>query len=76
VLVGAVKPASRGPGVVVRLEKFARHASQVGLHAARPITAAWLCDARERDLRPLPVVAGCVEVPLALALTSVRLVLA
>jgi len=75
VLVGAVKPASRGPGVVVRLEKFSRHAARAGLRAARPILAAWLCDARERDLQPLPVVEGRVEVPLTHALTSVRLVL-
>jgi hypothetical protein len=76
VLVGAVKPASRGPGVVVRLERFARHGAPAGLRAARPISAAWLCDARERDLQPLAVVDGRVEVPLAHALTSVRLVLA
>jgi len=75
VLVGAVKPASRGAGVVVRLERFARHAAHAALHAARPIRAAWLCDARERDLGPLPVKDGRVTVPLALALTSVRLLL-
>jgi hypothetical protein len=76
VLVGAVKPAARGPGVVVRLEKFSPHAALAGLQAARPITAAWLCDARERDLKALPVTGGRVEVPLAYGLTSVRLVLA
>ncbi|MBI5480093.1 MAG: hypothetical protein HY906_14600 [Deltaproteobacteria bacterium] len=75
VLVGAVKPASRGTGVVARLERFSRHATHVRLRAARPILAAWLCDARERDLRGLQVADGRVEVPLALGLTSVRLLL-
>jgi hypothetical protein len=76
VLVGAVKPATRGTGVVVRLERFSPHPVLAGLRAARPIVAAWLCDARERDLRALPVAGGRVEVPLAYGLTSVRLILA
>ncbi|HEX7599849.1 MAG TPA: hypothetical protein VF518_16645, partial [Polyangia bacterium] len=76
VLVGAVKSASRGEGFIVRLECFAHRPSEVHLRAARPIIAAWSCDARERDLGPLLVSDGCVTVPLSGSITSVRLRLA
>jgi len=76
VLVTAVKPASRGEGVIVRLECFARRACEVHVRAARPITAARLCDARERDQASLVVSAEGVKVPLLGSITSVRLVLA
>ncbi len=74
VLVGAVKPAGSGEGVIVRLECFTHHFPlTVRLRAARPIQAARLCTARERDLRSLPVVEGSVLVPVEGAITSVRL---
>jgi hypothetical protein len=37
------------------------------------IAQAYLCDARERDVRPLEVRDGKVDVPLAGTITSVRL---
>jgi hypothetical protein len=77
VLVGAVKPAGSGDGTIVRLECFAHHFPlTVHLRAARPIHAARLCTARERDLRTLPIAPdGGVAVPVTGAITSVRLVL-
>lgn len=76
VLVTAVKPASRGEGVIVRLESFAGRACQVRLRAIRPIVAARLCDARERDQADLTMVDGSVVVPVSSAITSIRLMLA
>ena len=40
----------------------------------REIAGAWRCDARERDLGPLEVRDGRVELALDGAITSVRLV--
>ena len=76
VLVTAVKPASRGEGVIVRLECFAHHGCEVHLRSARPFIAARLCDARERDQTSLTVKDGSVLVPLTGSITSVRLLLA
>lgn len=74
VTVGAVKPADRGNGVVVRLHRHDSAVDQVNLSCAvGEILAAWRCDALERDAAPLHVEGGEVVVPLARALTSVRL---
>lgn len=76
VLVAAVKPASRGQGWIVRLHCFAYPdpPRAVQLTDTRgPIRAAWLCDARERDRRPLAVRDGGATVPIEGAITSVRL---
>lgn len=86
--VAAVKPASRGPGVVVRLRDWtagadgrpARASRTVRLHVSPALGAldgARLADSRERDLGPLALDAGGgVVVPLAGHLTTVRLILA
>jgi hypothetical protein len=76
VLVTAVKPASRGEGVIVRLECFEAHGCQVRMRTLRPIIAARLCDARERDQTELTIDDGEVQVPVAGSITSVRLLLA
>ena len=74
VYVTAAKVASRGPGLIARLESFGPYGGQVRLHCGlRPIRRATLCDARERDLGELEVVGGNVAVPLGGALTSVRI---
>lgn len=54
VAVSAVKQAFRGEGLIVRLSalEVPNETISVGLRA-RTITAAFLCDARERDLEPL-----------------------
>lgn len=76
VLVTALKPAHRGEGVIARLRSYARDGAgtEVTLRSGvRTIRAAWLCDARERDLSTLPVDDGAVKVPVERAITSVRL---
>lgn len=74
VLVSAVKTASRGAGLVVRLQSHAPRPLTVRLHCTvRPLVAARLCDARERDLGELELVGGNAIVPVDSALTSVRL---
>ncbi len=73
VLVTALKPASRGEGVIARLRTngpptVVRLSSEV-----RTIRRAMLCDARERDRMELEVTGGIVTVPVERANTSVRL---
>lgn len=74
VTVIATKPASRGTGLIVRLYALAPPAQplQVSL-AGRGVEAAWLCDARERDIRPLPVREGVVLVEMSSTIVTVRL---
>ena len=75
VLVAALKAASRGAGLIVRLKRWSDADCVAVLRcAARPIRAAWLCDARERDIAPMRVVDGGAYVPLRSAISSVRLV--
>ncbi len=74
VMVTALKQASRGTGLIARLESFALGCPEVRLHCpARPIVAARRCDARERDLEPLAIEAGQVVIPVSQHLSSVRL---
>lgn len=75
VWVMANKPASRGTGRIVRLYTLtAPHQSVVLSSGHRKIEAATLCDARERDIRPLEVRGGTVSLTLAGTLTTVRLI--
>lgn len=72
--VAALKPASRGLGVVARLERLGPDPVLAHLRCRlRPIVAARRCDARERDLEPLPVREGVVRLLLQESITSVRL---
>jgi hypothetical protein len=74
VFVFAVKVASRGAGWIVRVGTNATPAGEVRLMMpGSRIRQAWLCDARERDLRELRVDGGVV-VPLPGALASVRMI--
>ncbi len=74
VFVTAVKPASRGEGLIVRLQAWARPAGPVTF-ALRgyELQAASLCDARERDLKPLELHGGTVELMMSGTLATVRL---
>ena len=77
VWVQANKPARRGPGRIVRLYTLAAPDQTVTLaFPHQEIGQAFLCDARERDVRPLEVHDGKVDVPLAGTITSVRLIAA
>jgi alpha-mannosidase len=75
IMVTAMKIASRGEGVIARLQSFAAGPTEIHLHSPiRPIRSAWTCDARERDLAALPVHDGSVHASLERSITSIRLV--
>lgn len=75
VWVLANKPARRGPGRILRLYTLtAPHETVTLRRARRAIGEAYLCDARERDIRALEVDEGAARVPLAGTLTTVRLI--
>jgi hypothetical protein len=74
VWVAADKPASRGEGRIVRLYTLTGPHPDVVLGIpGQDIQAAYLCDARERDLWPLEVQDGQVHVTLPGTIASVRL---
>jgi hypothetical protein len=74
VVVAAVKPASRGQGLIVRLLTYRTPGPPLALAAAgRTIEAAFLCDARERDLERLDVRDGQVHLTMPGSIASVRL---
>ncbi len=74
VMVTAVKPASRGSGIIVRLCTYAPAGLPVDVNVrGRPLKAAFLCDARERDLEPLPITGQSVRLTMPGAIASVRL---
>ncbi|MFN8036313.1 MAG: hypothetical protein U0V73_10295 [Acidimicrobiia bacterium] len=75
VWVRAVKEAHRGDGAIVRLRApgASRYAPvDVTLRGTRPIAAAWVCDARERDVAALPGVDGTVTLRLDGPIASIR----
>jgi hypothetical protein len=75
VLVTAIKPASRGPGTVLRLRSYRPHERiEIDLRcAARRICKAHVCDARERDIEDVTVDDGAAKVVITRAITSIRL---
>ncbi len=74
VLLSTVKRAADGHGIVVRLIRYAPEVGEVGITLSRgEIRAATRCDAVERDLAPLGVEGGRVQVPLEGTINSVRL---
>jgi alpha-mannosidase len=74
VMVTAVKPASRGNGIIVRLYTYAPVGLPVDVNVrGRPLKAAFLCDARERNLEPLQITGQSVRLTMPGAIASVRL---
>lgn len=74
VWVTAIKPASSGEGVIVRLNALAVPESTVLVSAHHfRVTRAFLCDARERDLSPLEVQDGKVPVKMPGTVATIRL---
>jgi len=73
VFVTAVKPASRGEGLIVRLFTLTSVGLPVDLTLSdfRP-KAAFLCDARERDLEPLQVKQQSVRLTMPGTIATVR----
>ncbi|MFV9675914.1 MAG: glycosyl hydrolase-related protein, partial [Anaerolineales bacterium] len=76
VRVTAFKAAHRGEGFILRLRAYQIPQSSVTIHLSQgPIKAASLCDARERDLKPLEVEKGMITLSLTDTLTTLRLIL-
>jgi len=74
VTVSAVKPAGRGEGVIVRLSApFVPEESLIVTLRDRSIQAAWLCDARERDLAALAVRDGRALLTMPGTIATMRL---
>jgi hypothetical protein len=75
VTVTAIKPASRGHGIIVRLLTYANHSTKVKLTMRdRAVVDAYLCDARERDLGRLEVSDGIVRMIMPGNIATVRLI--
>lgn len=76
----AVKPASRGEGVIVRLRSWAQPTAPLpvrltlGAGVAGRISTAWRADSRERDLEQLDVEEDAVALTLASTFATVRLI--
>jgi hypothetical protein len=76
VIVTAVKPASRGEGLIVRLSALTGFGSPVEVTLRdRQLKAAFLCDARERDLQPLEIRGQTVRLRMPGTIATVRLVI-
>jgi hypothetical protein len=74
VWIAAVKPASRGKGPIVRICALTVPDSPVLVTwPGRVIREAYLCDARERDIQPLPVEHGSVRLPMPGTIATLRL---
>jgi hypothetical protein len=74
VAVTAIKPASRGDGLVVRLLALAAPGLPVALACpGRSVREAYLCDTRERDVVQLEVRAGEVHLTMPGTIATVRL---
>lgn len=76
VWVTAIKPASRGEGVIVRLYTPVLPESPVVVTAPHfKVIRAFLCDARERDLETLEVQDGTVRVAMPGTVATIRLLI-
>ncbi|MEA2087123.1 MAG: hypothetical protein U9O91_03395 [Candidatus Caldatribacteriota bacterium] len=76
VWVTAIKPASRGEGVVVRLYTPVLPESPVVVTAPHfKVIRAFLCDARERDLETLEMQDGTVRVAMPGTVATIRLLI-
>jgi hypothetical protein len=73
VMASAIKPAYDGRGLIVRLTRFGPPGEAVVECPDQPLRAAWLCDARERDLERLASDGTRVRLRLRRTLTSLRL---
>lgn len=73
VQVLAVKPAARRGGVIARLYAPGCAGRIVTVRPSfGPIQQAWICDARERDLRPLKIADGAIRLELPGSIVTLR----
>jgi hypothetical protein len=72
--VTAVKPASRGEGLIVRLSALAplHKTIQVRIRG-HTVSQAWLCDARERDIEPISIRYGAACPKMDTTIVTIRL---
>ncbi len=76
VWVLANKPASRGSGRIVRLYTHTAHGQEVTLSVEpHGLAAAYLCDARERDIRQLDLEDGSAKLTMPGSIASLRLII-
>jgi alpha-mannosidase len=74
VFVTAVKPASRGQGLIVRLFTYTSFGATVDVTTPNhTLKAAFLCDARERDLQPLQISEQSARLNMPGAFATIRL---
>lgn len=64
-MLDTVKPAEDGDGVILRLYESAGGRERVALNWNEPVSAAFLSDALERELEPMTMDAGRVELDFA-----------
>jgi hypothetical protein len=76
ITVSAIKPASRGSGIIARLSTFDSSKAPVSITVrGRTVKAASLCDARERDIEPLVVNNETVHLTMPGTIATVRLII-
>lgn len=74
VVVTTIKPASRGDGLIIRLYTLTSPGEPVTVTMRDQIVkTAFLCDARERDLKPLEICDGSVHLTMPGTIGTVRL---
>ena len=73
VRVVAVKPASRGKGIIIRLQAMPVPQTPVRIAISCMVTEAFLCDARERDIKSLEVENGMVYLTMSGSIATIRL---
>lgn len=72
----AIKPASRGEGVIIRMISYSKGKTLVHLKLNNAkIKKAWLCDSMERNLKRLEVKSGRAILSVEKTITTVRLLL-
>ena len=74
VTVTTIKPASRGAGVIVRLDAVTVPQAPVRLMLHLPATRAFVCDARERNDDELTIYDGVVQLTMTGTIATIRLI--
>lgn len=75
VWVAAIKTASFGKGIIVRLNALTLPKSIVSLKITQfNIKKAFLCDARERDIEPLEIINGTVQFKMLGTVSTIRII--
>ena len=74
IVITTIKPATRGEGIIVRLLAPGQTGLPVTLNCTNHnVTAAWLCDARERDIQSLDVHDNQIHLAMPGSIATVRI---